>query len=459
MLTALGGFCAPCDTAVPILPVADGGATGFSPGQWSGLRRRGFSGRPGQVCFWDDGEGLRVVLGTHGAGDWRSWAEAANTLSPGCYTTRVDSAVLRGWGSGSYRYRPRTRAQLCLPEDTDLDILTDLRAEYLTRFLIDHPANLLTTDRLARRAVTALRPLAPERLVGVREVVGHDLRRQGFPLIHAVGAASTAAPRLLEMRWSAVAPDDDARTVTIIGKGVCFDSGGLDIKPRSAMLLMKKDMGGAAHAIGLVAMLLRRVPGVNLRLILGIAENAISGSAMRPGDVLTSRNGTRVEVGDTDAEGRLILADCLSYAAESDNALLLDFATLTGAARVALGTDLPALFCNDDALAAALTRHADDPLWRLPLHRPYRKELQETIGDLNSTGTGAYGGAITAALFLEHFVPDGVRWAHVDLMAYCPGKIFGRAKGAAAQGLYACARAIESWSTEGGDVDQQQDDE
>ena len=442
MTLHLKGFCPLNSEAVVILACTQLDDLEKRIGDISELQRQGFSAQAGKFCFFHHQGVLKVALGIKSSEDWRSWSDAAATLPAGdyCLDGVPTEAILRGWGSGSYRYRAKKAlARLCLA-DNQAPMLALVRAEYLTRFLIDHPANKLTPARLARRAKAALSVLAPERLVCVHEIIGTELVRQNFPLIYHVGKAAESPPRLLEMRWDS--SSTNAPTITVIGKGVCFDTGGLDIKPRAAMLSMKKDMGGAAHAIGLVAMMLASGRKAHIRLILGIAENAIAGNAMRPRDIFTARNGSTVEIGDTDAEGRLVLADCLSYAGESHNDLIIDFATLTGAARVALGTDLPALFCNDDAFAAHCTARSHDPIWRLPLHEAYRHEMNGTISTLNSAPGGGYGGAITAALFLEHFVPKDTPWAHIDLMAYTPKTIHGRQMGAAAQGLYGMLEAI-----------------
>ena len=443
MTIHLKGFCAPSSDAVPILPCSS--LDEFQGDAVLELQRQGFKAQAGKFCFFHDKGTLKIALGITGNEDWRSWSDAANHLPSGqyCLEQTPNDAVIRGWGSGSYRYRAKSScAKLCLA-DQQAPMLALVRAEYLTRFLIDHPANRLTPARLARRAQGILSKLAPARLTFTREIIGTDLLAQNFPLIYHVGKAAESPPRLVEMYWRSI--KDDAPTITIIGKGVCFDTGGLDIKPRAAMLTMKKDMGGAAHAIGLAAMLLSAELNVNVRLILGIAENAIAGNAMHPGDIFMARNGSTVEIGDTDAEGRLILADCLSYASESHSDLIIDFATLTGAARVALGTDLPALFCNNQDFAACFTNHHDDPIWQLPLHEPYREEVSGRISTLNSAPAGGYGGAITAALFLEHFVVEGKAWAHLDLMAYAPKNIHGRRAGAAAQGLYGIIEGITNW--------------
>jgi leucyl aminopeptidase len=268
--------------------------------------------------------------------------------------------------------------------------------------------------------------------------VGDDLLAQNFPLIHAVGRAAARLPRLIDMNWG----DPGARKVTLVGKGVCFDSGGLDIKPDSAMLLMKKDMGGAASVLALAHMIMDRRLNVRLRVLIPAVENSISGAAFRPLDVYRSRKGLQVEVGNTDAEGRLVLADALALADEEAPDLLIDMGTLTGAARVALGPDLPPFYTDDDALAAELVRHAraeNDPLWRLPLWRPYDQMLDSKVADMNNIATGGFAGSIICALFLNRFVAAAKAWLHFDIYAWVPSAKSGRPEGGecqAARALY-----------------------
>jgi len=305
------------------------------------------------------------------------------------------------------------------------------------RDLINTPAGDLGPAELA----TAARKLAKAHGGRLSVIAGDALLKRNYPAIHAVGRASAKAPRLIDLRWGRRGPK-----VTLVGKGVCFDSGGLDLKSAAGMKLMKKDMGGAAHVLGLASMVMAAGLPLRLRVLVPAVENSVSGDAFRPLDVLETRKGLTVEVGNTDAEGRLVLCDALAESSREKPDLLIDFATLTGAARVALGTGLPALFCNDEALAGTLLGHGlarHDPLWRLPLHRPYRASLDSPVADLNNISDGPYGGAITAALFLEAFVGDGVPWAHVDLMAWNTGASPGRPQGGEAMGLRAVYGAIE----------------
>jgi leucyl aminopeptidase len=265
-------------------------------------------------------------------------------------------------------------------------------------------------------------------------VVGDDLLKRNFPAIHAVGRASTRAPRLIELNWG----HPRHPKITLVGKGVCFDSGGLDIKPADGMRLMKKDMGGAANALGLAMLIMGRQLPVRLQLLIPAVENSISGSAYRPGDVIKTRKGLHIEIGNTDAEGRVILCDALAYGAEGHPDLMIDMATLTGAARVALGPQLPALFCRRTDLARALVDRGmalDDPLWHMPLWRPYHAGIESEIADIVNTGKGPMAGAINAALFLDDFVPEDQEWMHIDLFAWNDGSRPGRPAGGEAQTL------------------------
>ncbi|RUV91145.1 leucyl aminopeptidase family protein, partial [Mesorhizobium sp. M1A.F.Ca.IN.022.07.1.1] len=287
----------------------------------------------------------------------------------------------------------------------------------------------------------AVRALAAGHGADVSVVKGDDLLARNFPMIHAVGRASAGAPRLIDMTWG----PSDAPKVTLVGKGVCFDTGGLDIKPSSGMLLMKKDMGGAANVLGLASMIMAAKRNVRLRVLIPAVENSIAGNAFRPGDVLRSRKGITVEIGNTDAEGRLVLADALALADEERPALLFDMATLTGAARVALGPDLPPFYTGDEALAsdlAAASVAVEDPLWRMPLWRPYDAKLSSKIADVNNVTTDGFAGSITAALFLKRFVEKTPGWAHLDIFAWNPSDRPYGLTGGEAQGIRALERVI-----------------
>jgi len=305
----------------------------------------------------------------------------------------------------------------------------------LARDLINTPANDMGPAELE----AAARALAERHGAKVRTAVGDDLLKENFPLVHAVGRAAACAPRLIDLSWGEASDPK----VTLIGKGVCFDSGGLDIKPESGMLNMKKDMGGAAAMLALAHMLMDRGTKMRLRVLIPAVENAISGSAFRPRDIYRSRKGLTVEIGNTDAEGRLILADALALADEEEPDLIADMATLTGAARVALGTEIPPFYTDDDDLASALAGCAareNDPLWRMPLWHSYDQLLDSKVADVNNVSSGSFGGSITAALFLRRFVSAAKAWLHCDIYAWNQTTKPGRPEGAecqAARALYA----------------------
>ena len=367
----------------------------------------------------------------------------AGALPAGAY--RFEGAVRNprlaalGFALGSYRFR-RYKAgeddgvRLVLPDGVDrAEHERTVAAVTLGRDLVNTPANDLGPAELE----DAIRRLAKQHGAKVASVIGDDLLKKDFPLVHAVGRAAARAPRVVDLTWG----KSDHPKVTLVGKGVVFDTGGLDIKPSSAMLLMKKDMGGAASMIALAAMIMAAKLPVRLRLIVGAVENSISGDAFRPGDVIPSRKGLSVEIGNTDAEGRLVLADCLALGDEEAPEILVDAATLTGAARVALGPDLPPLYTDDDAFAADLLGHAaaeHDPLWRMPLWNPYDDLLSSKIADVNHISSGPFAGSITAALFLRRFVEKARTFAHFDIFAWNPSTKPGRPEGGEVQ----AARAL-----------------
>jgi leucyl aminopeptidase len=335
-----------------------------------------------------------------------------------------------------YRKQEQKDVQLELPGNVDGQELTRIvDGVCLARDLINTPSNDMGPAELEEAA----RTLAGRHGAQVRTIVGDDLLNQGFPLVHAVGRAAARAPRLVDISWG----DPGHPKVTLVGKGVCFDTGGLDIKPESGMLNMKKDMGGAATMLALAHMLMDRGIKLRLRVLIPAVENSISGSAFRPRDVYRSRKGITVEIGNTDAEGRLILADALALADEEQPELIADMATLTGAARVALGADIPPFYTDDDTLAAELARHAaseNDPLWRMPLWRPYDALLESKVADVNNVASGGFGGSITAALFMRRFVTAAKAWLHFDIFAWNQTTRPGRPEGAecqAARALYA----------------------
>ncbi|MGQ0611493.1 MAG: leucyl aminopeptidase family protein [Paracoccaceae bacterium] len=334
------------------------------------------------------------------------------------------------------RYRPgrppRPQALLCPPQGVDARLLLALaEGEFLTRDLINTPAEDMGPDQLQAEFLA----LAARFGAAAQVILGDDLLAQNFPMIHAVGRASPRAPRLLEMRWGSAGP-----RLTLVGKGVCFDTGGLNLKPSAGMSLMKKDMGGAATVLGLAQMIMQLGLPVRLRVLVPAVENVIAGNAQRPKDILTSRKGLTVEVNDTDAEGRLVLGDALAYATEEETEAVISMATLTGAARVAVGPDLAPYFCDDPAMVAALEAGAVagfDPVWRLPFHDPYETMIEPGIADLDNAPGGGFAGSITAALFLRRFVGTA-RYMHFDIYGHSPSDLPARPRGGVGQG----ARAV-----------------
>ena len=395
-----------------------------------------------------DGGLQAVVAWIQSADDLWALGHLADALPAGDYALNADftpqqlERLTLGWALGAYRFTrykaaKKACARLALNSVCDANRIERQRAAItLVRDLINTPAEDMMPLDLAEATAT----LAQRFGASIDQIVGDDLLARNYLLIHAVGRASIHTPRLLDLRWG----NPDHPKVTLVGKGVCFDSGGLDLKPASAMRLMKKDMGGAATALGLAYLMMASELPVRLRVLIGAVDNAVSGNAFRPGDVLRSRSGLTVEVHNTDAEGRLILCDALTEASSEQPDVLFDFATLTGAARVALGTDIPAMFCNNDALAAGLLEAAQqqqDSLWRLPFHQAYRDLLDSKIADIANASESSYAGAITAALFLKEFVSDDIPWAHFDLMAWNLKTQPGRPEGGEAMVL----RAVFAW--------------
>ncbi|KQQ40720.1 cytochrome C oxidase subunit II [Methylobacterium sp. Leaf125] len=399
-----------------------------------------FAPKAGRIALLPAADGRlgRILFGLGDGSDPLIAGKLPGALPPGTYRFVAadgfdDGAAALAWLLGSYRFaRYREagaeRPALVVPEGADGPAITRIaEAVARGRDLVNTPANDLGPAEIE----AAVRAVAERHGATVSVVTGDDLAA-GFPLVHTVGAASPRAARLIDLSWGPT----DAPRVTLVGKGVAFDTGGLDIKPSSGMLLMKKDMGGAAAALAVADMVMGSGLNLRLRLIVPAVENAISGSAFRPGDVIRSRAGLTVEIGNTDAEGRLILADALALAEADRPDLLLDFATLTGAARVALGPDLPAFFTEDEALAAAVSEAGiavADPVWRLPLHKPYASLLESKVADLNNVSGGPFAGAITAALFLRRFAPGTRAHVHFDLYGWNPSTKPGRPEGGEVQ--------------------------
>ena len=420
----------PEKTARPIRLVESGGlaASGLSKKEARWAAANGFTGDAGQTLILPDDTGAAgSVLFGLGKADRRALAMGglAKTLPEGEWRfadepEQPDLAAiglaLGGYSFGRYRTIKAAKASVAIPHGADAGrVRRTVTAVTLVRDLINTPANDMGPNELE----AAARKLAGRFKARVSVISGDDLLKKNFPMIHAVGRASASAPRLIDLRWG----EKSAPLVTLVGKGVCFDTGGLDIKPASGMLLMKKDMGGAANVLGLASMLMEGKAPIRLRVLIPAVENSISANAFRPGDILPSRKGITVEIGNTDAEGRLVLADALALADEEEPQLLIDMATLTGAARVALGPDLPPFFTDDEALAIELAAAAiemDDPVWRLPLWKPYIARLASKVADTNNVTTDGFAGAVTAALFLQKFVERAQSWAHFDIFGWCP---------------------------------------
>jgi leucyl aminopeptidase len=434
--------------AVPLLVLAEDALDTWlreqPPAVAAWVAASGFKAKAGETCAMP-GEGgvARILVGRAGAAAdiWRLAGLPAR-LPAGLYRLEggADAAAATlGWALGAYRFDrykadKRARPMLAWPAEADRRAIGDLAgAIHLARDLVNTPASDLGPSALG----AAIAEVGARHGAAVTSIVGEELLKQGFRAIHAVGRAAADPPRLVDLVWG----DAASPKVTLVGKGVCFDSGGLDLKTASGMQMMKKDMGGAATALGLAEAIMAAKLKLRLRLLVPAVENAVAGNAYRPLDVIQGRNGKTIEIGNTDAEGRVILSDALVEAAAEKPALILDFATLTGAARVALGPELPALFANDDAVAEALLRHgrdADDPMWRLPLWPGYKGLVEGETADLTNSPEGGMAGAITAALFLEAFVEKGVPWAHIDTYAWNSKARPGRPKGGEALTLRAC---------------------
>ncbi|MGA1856560.1 leucyl aminopeptidase family protein [Azospirillum sp. 11R-A] len=441
---------------VALTPVTKAGLADWlaaqSPATASWVKAVGFTGEAGSTVFLPgpDGAVAHVLAGVSAVDDLWAFAGLPASLPAGSY--RIDAALdaraatraALGWALGSYRFtrykKPPEKgfATLVWPAEADHgEVERAATATWLVRDLVNTPACDMGPAELAQAA----QDLAAEFDAAVEVIVGQDLLDRDYPAIHAVGRASPRAPRLVDLRWgNPIHPK-----VTIVGKGVCFDTGGLDLKPSSAMLIMKKDMGGAAHALALGRMIMMAGLPVRLRVLVPAVENVVAGDSFKPQDVLKTRKGLTIEVGNTDAEGRLILCDALAEADSEKPELLIDFATLTGAARVALGPDLPALMSNNDALANDLTEAGtavDDPMWRLPLWAPYRKGLDSKVADINNVTANGFAGAITAGLFLQEFVSKETPWAHLDTYAWNGANRPGRPEGGEALGLRAAYAVI-----------------
>jgi len=434
--------------AIPIIPIRAANLPAWldAQPQWrEWLSRTGFNAKPGTFAFLpgSDGKPESVVAAPGEGAAVYAFAGLPTALPEGKYVLQLeqeeppDEAAL-GWALGAYAFTAykeakRAPATLVWPAKADrAEVERISRSVFLARDLINTPAEDMGPEQLAAAAKT----VADAQGATLRVIVGDELLQQNYPTIHIVGRASHRAPRLIDLRWG----KESAPKVTLVGKGVCFDSGGLDLKTHEGMLQMKKDMGGAAVMLGLAQALMASGTPIRLRLLIPAVENSVSGNAVRPLDIVRTRSGKTVEIGNTDAEGRLILCDALTEADSEQPDLLIDCATLTGAARVALGPELQAMYCDDDAVANAMLEagtDTGDPLWRMPLWRPYRKALDSKCADLNNVAKGTFAGSIIAALYLAEFVSAKTRWAHLDIMASNPAGRPGRPEGGEATGMRA----------------------
>ncbi len=406
-------------------------------------RLNGFSGDAGVVLAGEEG----VLLGAGDGSDPYVAAAAADKLPEGDY--RLDGASPShcfAWMLGAYRFDryksgKTPAARLIAPAGVDAEaVMREARAVAYVRDLVNTPAADMGPDALEQEA----RALGEAFGASVAVTEGEALLANNFPLIHAVGRAAAVPPRLIDLQWGR----KDAPRVALVGKGVTFDSGGLDIKGAEGMALMKKDMGGAANALGLARLIMQEGLDFNLRVLIPAVENAISGNAFRPGDIIKSRKGLSVEIGNTDAEGRLVLADAMTLAAEAEPHLMITLATLTGAARVALGPELPPFYCDNEDFTARVLGAASrtgDPVWRMPLWKPYAASLSSSVADLNNSPSGSFAGSVIAALFLKRFAPADAVWAHLDIYAWRAKAAPGRPVGGEAQSIRALLAALRDW--------------
>ncbi|MGB5290738.1 MAG: leucyl aminopeptidase family protein [Lysobacterales bacterium] len=409
------------------------------------LKAAGFSAKGGELCGLPDsnGELHGYAFGMAEQGWLYQLASLPAKLTAGDYRLVADWSPQQrlqaslGWGLACYQFdlyvKPQNKMpSLVLDDDIAVDTEQLLSAQSLVRDLINTPTEDLGPGQLE----DAMRAEAGQFDAAMSVVEGVDLLTENFPAIHAVGRAADRAPRLLKLEWG----NESDPQLALCGKGVCFDTGGLNLKPGVGMALMKKDMGGAAHVLALARLIMQAKLPVRLLVLIPAVENAVSGNAYRPGDVISTRKGLSIEIGNTDAEGRVVLADALTYACEYEPDLVIDFATLTGAARVAMGTDLPPIFSNDISIANEITASGEDeedPLWTFPLYQPYKELLKSQIADLNNMAKTPFGGCITAALFLEHFVTAETDWVHIDTYGWNQTARPGRPIGGEALGLRA----------------------
>ena len=443
-------------TTIPLIPCTKNQLKGIikkhtkAVKNW--IKQSGFKAKKGEFCLIPNknGEVTQVLFGTAKEIEYR-WvlSKLAEKLPQGHYHLQADwtkdqrQQAAVGWGLACYqfeRYKQATRIAPCLLLDKKSKrIKAFVNAFKLVRDLVNTPA----ADMMPQDLATTAKALSKTFNAKFKQIKGDNLLRENYPCIHAVGRASKHEPRLISLKWG----DKSHPKVSLVGKGVCFDTGGLDLKPAQFMRFMKKDMGGAAHVLGLAQLIMALELPIRLEVLVSAADNAISSDAFRPGDVLQTRAGKTVEVDNTDAEGRLVLCDALTKAGENNPDLIIDFATLTGAARVAVGTEIPAFFTNSDTLSAEINQasaQADELVWQLPMHKPYRSYLDSDIADLLNSSPQGYGGAITAALYLNEFIDENTQWAHFDVMAWNNRHRPGRPKGGEAMGLLAVFQLLEN---------------
>ncbi len=438
------------EPAIPIIPVVNDEyakwfeSQTFKVKNW--LRINEFKAKSGSVCLMPDKEGKikQIFLGINDLDDFWAFGALPNKLSEGIYQINNSwhaeqlQRIAIAWGLGAYKFTaykksPISKAKLFISKNYNLQYIENIISSIaLVRDLINYPAEDMDPAKLTKTVLST----AIEFGGNVDQIIGDDLLKKGYIAIHAVGRASTHAPRLIDLKWG----KEKNPKIILVGKGVCFDSGGLDIKSQTSMERMKKDMGGAAHVLGLARMIMAADLSVNLRVLIPAVENMIAGNSYKPGDVITTYKGITVEITNTDAEGRLILADALALACEDEPELLIDFATLTSAADIALGNEIAALFSHHDDLAKEIINCAEqenDPICRMPIYQPYHKWLDSNIADICNAASVRLGGAITATLFLQEFVNRNIPWLHFDLMGYNVDDKLGKPKGGEAQGLRA----------------------
>lgn len=404
----------------------------------------GFTADSNKLCLIPNQQGklAKVIYPVdHVDGLWQL-AGLATQLPNGIYqfqglTTQQYELAACGWGLALYKftqYKSQKNGQvavLYLPKEINVNgIETQIEATNLVRDLINIPAENMGPAELGAAADKVAKQFGAE----IKHIIGDELLKHNFPAIHAVGRGSNKAPQLIDIKWGNPAH----RKITLVGKGVCFDSGGYDLKTASGMRFMKKDMGGAAHVLGLAQWIMANQLPIRLRVIIGAVENMVSGNAYRPGDIIQTRKGLNIEIGNTDAEGRVVLSDCLALASEDNPEMIIDFATLTGAGKVSLGPDVPSMFSNNENLAKhlmAVSTQCDDLVWHMPLHKPYREYIDSSFADISNDSSSPYAGSITAALFLNEFVDVNIPWVHFDIMAWNMKSRAGRPEGGEAMGM------------------------